>query len=129
MAWLKYIGQEGLNCLTGNNFTNFAIESVDTTITSCMIPGIIDCAEQSESCLDEIHGDVDQSLIDYKGYFFVDNYSKPIIEVSTAPFALENIDISGDSSNAVILHSNNSILLVDANISHTIVKTGINVSN
>ena len=84
---------------------------------------IITCIhDNSGDCLYQINGDIDKSLLESKGYFYSKNYSKPILNIQSASFALDNIEIySDDNSDIIIFGRDASILLIDATISSNLV--------
>eukprot|EP01084_Bolivina_argentea_P263220 445413_1 len=56
VPWIYYKDNSGINCISGNNFSNFAFVLIDTNLTSCFRPKIMMCLENEEFCQDGLYG-------------------------------------------------------------------------
>eukprot|EP01083_Nonionella_stella_P008944 25907_1 len=89
--WLRYRQNEGVNCLSGNTFTNVAIYATETNLTSCFRPSLIDGVYNGSTF-------TDASLLGKMNHFLLDaNAQKDIVFVlsfSQAKIALDQINIT-----------------------------------
>eukprot|EP01084_Bolivina_argentea_P014052 26282_1 len=108
--WIKYSGninfdkldsthgnneQYGpLSCLSGNNFTNYAIATADTNITSCFRRDLIQCLLHDIYCMDGTYGTMNDDLLDVNSVFNV-NLDVDVFRVLTnnSFIALDNLYI------------------------------------
>eukprot|EP01084_Bolivina_argentea_P002505 4628_1 len=123
-AWIVYSDNIGLNCLSGNKFSNRALTVWSTNITSCARPNIIRCTHDNDnSCIKQINGYIDEKIIDSVGYFMMDTYNKSesvkhwlVLDAYNSHIVLDNIQILGDSNaaRAFVFGNPSKILLIDA---------------
>eukprot|EP01084_Bolivina_argentea_P159320 277480_1 len=107
-AWLSYLYNEEAHCLSGNTFTNYAIYSNDTNITSCFRHDLIDCIyhmQFMDGCLN-----ISNTLYHQDGYFIVNTTTSDlrqiiIINIANGIIALDNINLLFTDSNETSLQN------------------------
>eukprot|EP01084_Bolivina_argentea_P157517 274482_1 len=113
ISWLGLSHNHGVNCLSGNVFTNKAIYSEYTNLTSCLRPEMIYCIEYgSKACSLDIYGKIDGLVIDYVGYFIVSSEDE-IIYIKNGKIVMDNINIIANNYSVKIIGNQSDILFVD----------------
>eukprot|EP01083_Nonionella_stella_P072417 195303_1 len=94
IPWIQYTYGYGVNCLSGNVFTNYAIDATGTYITSCFKPQLVQCTTSNfVECSSEIfYFNMNESVVGAKGYFMVNNHVENgvIVSVSYANMVLDD---------------------------------------
>ena len=119
MDILLYDG--GYNCLSGNTFTNNALYSDHTNITSCFRKGLIDCIDKNTiDCQNGIYGEIDPLLYHHVTNIFVSNVSVhyKILHAEECNIALDNVNIIIilDTTTIVLSCFYGNIMLIDSYI-------------
>eukprot|EP01084_Bolivina_argentea_P172896 299464_1 len=131
IPWIQFWDDLGkINCLSANNFTNFAFQvKTATTITSCFRPDIANCFKKLNKCSDGVYGNMNTELNQQISHFNVDvNFIQSIFTIiDSATVALDNIQInvvgiinsSNYSKKPLVLHDSNkaytaNILILDS---------------
>eukprot|EP01084_Bolivina_argentea_P099773 179304_1 len=100
-------GRYGVNCLSGNTFTNYALYAEYTDITSCFRKDLFNCiSNNSMECKNGIYGTIDPLLFDDQTTIFVNNTWDNTTLFSTGAygkFALDNVNITIISSTGPII--------------------------
>eukprot|EP01084_Bolivina_argentea_P172897 299465_1 len=100
VPWIGVYSPDKFVCLSGNNFTNYALLVEDTPITSCFRPEIINCFNKPDYCLHGSYGNMNATLYQQISHFNVDvNFNKPIFQINKYKrnfnnIALDNIQIN-----------------------------------
>eukprot|EP01084_Bolivina_argentea_P014051 26281_1 len=106
-----------LSCLSANNFTNYAIATADTNITSCFRRGLIQCLFDDMYCVDGKYGTMDVDLLNAISVFNISLNEIDIFKVETnnSFIALDNLYIVTNNENEYDLQINTGhILLFDS---------------
>eukprot|EP01084_Bolivina_argentea_P037812 69927_1 len=99
--WIYYVLNNGTNCISGNIFTNFAIHSYYTDITSCFRRKLVDCIyNTSTDCNQGFYGPMEPSLSHVIGQFIMTTYRRnnPMIAAFFSKIALDNVNITLQSN-------------------------------
>eukprot|EP01084_Bolivina_argentea_P157515 274480_1 len=116
ISWMGLYDNDGINCLYGNVFRNKAIYLKSTHCTSCLRPGMIYCIDYGlKNCSLDIYGKIDESVIDYVGYFIVST-DDDIIYVENGKIVMDDINIISNTHSTKIVGNQSDILFVDSYI-------------
>eukprot|EP01084_Bolivina_argentea_P281231 481144_1 len=128
IPWILYKYNYELNCMSANTFTNYAFHSINTNLTSCNKPELIECIQ---GCKNEMYGYIDLSLFNQIGIFNIDTRADvyALFSAYNSNVAMDNINIiamnnnnnnnNNNNSNAIrILFDHASLLMMDSNISN-----------
>eukprot|EP01084_Bolivina_argentea_P124583 220759_1 len=107
VPWLVYYNNTGINCLSGNNFTNFAFVLLYTNLTSCARPELIECWEKKGYCDNGMYGTINE-YINYESQFVVTTNITSIWKIFNNYIALDNIRIKNES---IVVNDGNVFLL------------------
>ena len=114
--WISYWYGEEMSCLSGNDFTDYAIFAFQTNITSCFRPDIINCIDTI--CNNVSYGSINPDLFNITSNIVV-KHNNHVFWPRDSNIALDNIHfwISNESVDDVhiILDGNrSSIMLIDS---------------
>eukprot|EP01084_Bolivina_argentea_P221127 374601_1 len=120
-SWIQYDTNGGINCVSGNIFTNSAIYALNTNVTSCFRLNLIKCIDNNsaKTCHETMSMVMDSSM-HQNGTFIVNTHIKYIIFAKSSNIAMDNINIEvydpehREYEIIVSPEHNSKILLIDS---------------
>eukprot|EP01084_Bolivina_argentea_P224687 379885_1 len=111
--WLYYFDNTGVNCLSGNEMDNYAIQLVNTNLTSCLRPELINCFNVGDFCQYGLYGLINKDIdYDTRSIFRRTHNISVIWNCSNNYMALDNVQIH----NIYMTITQGNIFLLDSRL-------------
>eukprot|EP01084_Bolivina_argentea_P297408 512359_1 len=114
VPWLYYFQNSGVHCLSGNEMNNFALHLVQTNLTSCTRPQLINCLTNDDHCEDGMYGLINNNIYNMKSVFTTTKETTaPVViwQLDTHSYmSLDNVEIQ----NASIAITQGNVFLLDS---------------
>eukprot|EP01084_Bolivina_argentea_P263221 445417_1 len=109
IPWIYYVQNSGINCISGNHFTNVAFELMQTDLTSCSRPELSSCWNQRyKQCKNGSYGILNDEF--YSKSTFIATESDYIWKLNDNYVALDNIEIVNTS----LIITEGNVLLIES---------------